>query len=82
MRVERGDAVKHSYETSVFFLLQDLKFEDDTLLRSCGTDEVESWRDDLQWRLKQESDFLAQLRARRQRSGTSSQTTSDNEQDG
>ncbi|XP_025109384.1 dystrobrevin beta-like isoform X2 [Pomacea canaliculata] len=62
--------------------MADLKFEDDTLLRSCGTDEVESWRDDLQWRLKQESDFLAQLRARRQRSGTSSQTTSDNEQDG
>ena len=46
------------------------------------TDDVESWRDDLQWRMKQESDFLAQLRARRQRSANSSQATSDNEQEG
>ena len=52
------------------------------MARSSGTEDMESWRDDLQWRLKQESDFLAQLRARRQRSGNSSQTTSDTEQDG
>ncbi|XP_076462231.1 dystrobrevin beta-like isoform X2 [Babylonia areolata] len=62
--------------------LSDVKFEDDLMVRSSGTDDVESWRDDLRWRLKQESDFLAQLRARRQRSGNSSQTTSDNEQEG
>ena len=67
-----------------YFLLAnaDLKFEEDVMARSSGTDDLESWRDDLQWRLKQESDFLAQLRARRQRSGNSSQTTSDNEQEG
>lgn len=59
-----------------------MKFDDDVMIRSSGTDEMESWRDDLQWRLRQESDFLAQLRARRQRSGNSSQTTSDTEQDG
>ncbi|XP_070195926.1 dystrobrevin beta-like [Littorina saxatilis] len=59
-----------------------LRLEEDVMVRSSGTDDIESWRDDLQWRLKQESDFLAQLRARRQRSANSSQTTSDNEQEG
>ncbi|KAK7501080.1 hypothetical protein BaRGS_00007565 [Batillaria attramentaria] len=62
--------------------LNELKFEEDVMVRSSGTDELESWRDDLQWRLRQESEFLAQLRARRQRSANSSQTTSDNEQEG
>ncbi|KAL8606390.1 hypothetical protein ACOMHN_020544 [Nucella lapillus] len=69
-------------EDQLHVKLSDVKFEDDLMVRSSGTDDVESWRDDLRWRLKQESDFLAQLRARRQRSGNSSQTTSDNEQDG
>ncbi|XP_048255969.1 dystrobrevin beta-like isoform X2 [Haliotis rufescens] len=56
-------------------------YENDSMVRSTGTDDIESWRDDIRWRLKQESEFLAQLRARRQRSENSSQTTSDNEQD-
>ncbi|GFR65243.1 dystrobrevin beta [Elysia marginata] len=67
--------------------LNELKFEDDVMSRSGGTDgdiDMSSWgRDDLQWRMRQEADFLAQLRARRHRSSAnSSQTTSDNEADG
>ena len=55
--------------------------------RSGGTEgdiDMSSWgRDDLQWRMRQEADFLAQLRARRHKSSAnSSQTTSDNEADG
>ncbi|GFO03096.1 dystrobrevin beta, partial [Plakobranchus ocellatus] len=67
--------------------LNELKFEDDIMSRSGGTDgdiDMSSWgRDDLQWRMRQEADFLAQLRARRHKSSAnSSQTTSDNEADG
>ena len=55
------------------------------MTNSGGTDDqdIGSWgRDDLQWRMRQEAEFLAQLRARRNRSSAnSSQTTSDNEQD-
>ncbi|XP_041357964.1 dystrobrevin beta-like [Gigantopelta aegis] len=52
-----------------------------SLMRASGTDDIESWRDDIKWRLKQESEFLAQLRARRQRSESSSQNASDTEPD-
>ncbi|KAK3767117.1 hypothetical protein RRG08_017990 [Elysia crispata] len=67
--------------------LHELKFEDDVMSRSGGTEgdiDMSSWgRDDLQWRMRQEADFLAQLRARRHKSSAnSSQTTSDNEADG
>ncbi|XP_012942689.1 dystrobrevin beta isoform X2 [Aplysia californica] len=66
--------------------LNELKFDDEMMSRSGGTDDqdMNSWgRDDLHWRMRQEAEFLAQLRARRQRSSAnSSQTTSDNEQDG
>ncbi|CAL1530123.1 unnamed protein product [Lymnaea stagnalis] len=64
----------------------ELKFDEELMSRSGGTEDIDmgSWgRDDLHWRMRQEAEFLAQLRARRQRSSAnSSQTTSDNEQDG
>ncbi|KAH9523629.1 hypothetical protein Btru_040497 [Bulinus truncatus] len=64
----------------------DFKFDEDLMSRSGGTEDIDmgSWgRDDLHWRMRQEAEFLAQLRARRQRSSAnSSQTTSDTEQDG
>ncbi|XP_059172234.1 dystrobrevin beta-like [Physella acuta] len=64
----------------------EMKFDEEFMSRSGATEDVDmsSWgRDDLHWRMRQEAEFLAQLRARRQRSSAnSSQTTSDNEQDG
>ncbi|CAG5136740.1 unnamed protein product, partial [Candidula unifasciata] len=65
--------------------LRELKLHDESLSRSAGAEDIDmGWSlDDLHWRMRQEAEFLAQLRARRHMgSATSSQTTSDNEQDG
>ncbi|XP_050403143.1 dystrobrevin beta isoform X2 [Patella vulgata] len=60
---------------------QSVMYESDAMIRSTGSEEMDSWKDDIQWRLKQESEFLAQLRARRQRSANSSRAGSDTDTD-
>lgn len=45
------------------------------------SDDVSGWREEMRARLAQEQQFIAELRARRDRSAQSSRNTSDNEQE-